>query len=38
MDMVLGFISDQFGQNKAKDIAHKIEYHWQPDSNKDDFA
>ena len=38
MDMVLGFISDQFGQNKAKDIACNIEYHWQSDSNKDDFA
>ncbi|MGT2737467.1 DJ-1/PfpI family protein [Streptococcus orisratti] len=38
MDMVLGFISDQFGLSKAKDIAHKIEYHWQSDSTKDDFA
>ena len=38
MDMVLGFISDQFGLSKAKDIAHKIEYHWQSDCNKDDFA
>lgn len=38
MDMVLGFISDQFGQSKAKDIAYNIEYHWQSDSTKDDFA
>ncbi len=38
MDMALGFIKDRFGLEKAFDIAKHIEYVWNRDSTKDDFA
>ena len=38
MDMVLGFISNCFGKNKAVEIANLIEYIWNDDSTKDIFA
>jgi len=37
MDMALGFISDLYGIETAKQIAFRIEYTWQQDSTKDDF-
>ncbi|MGV3022842.1 DJ-1/PfpI family protein [Streptococcus suis] len=38
MDMVLGFVRDQFGQELAEQIARQAEYHWQDDPDRDDFA
>ncbi len=38
MDMALGFISDQYGEALATQIAIHTEYHWNQDPNKDDFA
>ncbi len=37
MDMALGFIADQFGLEKAKEIAQSIEYIWNSDSENDIF-
>lgn len=38
MDMVLGFVRDQFGQELAEQIARQAEYHWQDDLDRNDFA
>lgn len=38
MDMALGFISDQFGIDEARNIAFRIEYSWQEDKNVDGFS
>jgi putative intracellular protease/amidase len=38
MDMILGFIADQYGQQKAQEIAHRIEYSWQDDATLDPFS
>lgn len=38
MDMTLGFVADQFGQEKAEEIASRIEYLWNRDKNNDPFA
>ncbi|WMJ89399.1 DJ-1/PfpI family protein [Anaerocolumna sp. MB42-C2] len=38
MDMALGFVADQFGLGKAKEIAQRIEYIWNSDRDNDIFA
>jgi len=38
IDMALGFVSDIFGEETARQIAHRIEYNRQTDKDKDDFA
>ena len=38
IDMVLGFIADKFGKEKAIQIAESIEYIWNCDRNNDPFA
>ena len=38
MDMILGFVSDKHGINKAQEIAHDIEYVWNRDMDDDPFA
>ncbi len=38
MDMALGFVNDMFGRDKAVEIANRIEYIWNDDCNKDNFA
>lgn len=38
MDMALGFVRDQFGQELAEQIARQAEYHWQDDPDRYDFA
>lgn len=38
IDMTLGFVADRFGNEKAKDIAERIEYIWNPDPSNDKFA
>ena len=38
MDMALGFVADQFGLDKAKEIAQRIEYIWNSDWDNDIFA
>ena len=38
MDMPLGFIQDQVGQEEARKIADTIEYSWNNDPQKDIFA
>ncbi|MDP9500183.1 DJ-1/PfpI family protein [Bisgaard Taxon 45] len=38
MDMTLGFICDQFGEELVYQIANQTEYVWNADPNKDDFA
>lgn len=38
MDMTLGFIQDQVGQEEAHKIADTIEYSWNNDPQKDIFA
>lgn len=38
MDMVLGFIHDQLGIEKAREIADHIEYIWNEDPHHDPFA
>lgn len=37
MDMALGFVSDQFGKDKAYEISEFIEYIWNEDKSKDIF-
>lgn len=37
MDMALGFVSDLYGNDKAKQIAKDIEYVWNSNSNMDCF-
>ncbi|MDD3417216.1 MAG: DJ-1/PfpI family protein [Lachnospiraceae bacterium] len=38
IDMALGFVADQFGNEKAEEIANHIEYLWNPDPCNDKFA
>jgi len=38
MDMALGFIADQYGENLARQIANDTEYAHQTDAEQDDFA
>lgn len=38
MDMMLGFICDKFGKEKAKEIAERIEYIWNDNPKEDIFA
>lgn len=38
IDMALGFVADRFGEEKAKEIAHSIEYVWNSDRDNDLFA
>ena len=38
MDMILGFISDKFDREKAKEIADSIEYVWNDNPEEDMFA
>ncbi|MCD2347793.1 DJ-1/PfpI family protein [Clostridium guangxiense] len=38
IDMALGFAADRFGVEKAKNIAHAIEYVWNSDKDNDLFA
>lgn len=38
IDMALGFVRDQYGEEKAKIIAERMEYFWNSDSSLDPFA
>lgn len=38
MDMCLGFIRDTYGDRTARDIAQAVEYVWNDDPTRDDFA
>lgn len=38
MDMILGFISDKFGKERAKDIADSIEYIWNDNPSNEIFS
>lgn len=38
IDMVLGFIADNYGTKKAESIANRIEYIWNKDSEADVFS
>jgi len=38
MDMALGFLSDQYGIEFARKVAHEIEYNWIEDKNDDTFS
>ena len=38
IDMTLGFVSDRFGEEKANEIAHNIDYVWNSDSKNDLFS
>ncbi len=38
IDMALGFISDRFGEAKAREAAGAMEYVWNSDPGKDPFA
>ena len=38
MDMALGFMSDRFGEEKARTIARNTEYVWNSDPGTDPFA
>ncbi len=38
MDMALGFIADQYGEDLARQIANDTEYARQTDAEQDDFA
>lgn len=38
IDMALGFVRDQYGEEKAKIIAERMEYIWNSDSSLDPFA
>lgn len=38
MDMALGFMSDRFGEEKARTIARNTEYVWNSDPQEDPFA
>ena len=38
IDMALGFISDRFGEEKAREIADAMEYVWNSDPGNDPFA
>lgn len=38
MDMALAFVQDRVDKNTAQQIATRIEYHWQQDSQQDEFC
>jgi putative intracellular protease/amidase len=38
IDMALGFVQDQFSEEKAREIAQRIEYEWNGDKDNDPFA
>lgn len=38
MDMSLGFLKDQHGEDFAKEVASQIEYRWISDKDQDDFC
>ena len=38
LDLALGFVRDQFGQELAEQSARQAEYHWQDDLDRNDFA
>ena len=38
IDMSLGFVSDNYGVEKAKEIAKRMEYKWNNDKDNDFFA
>jgi putative intracellular protease/amidase len=38
MDMTLGFVADQYGQERAEVIARRMEYIWNQDKDNDPFA
>ncbi|KAM0748411.1 class I glutamine amidotransferase-like protein [Meredithblackwellia eburnea MCA 4105] len=38
MDQVLAWVSRNYGSSKAEEIAAAMEYRWERDSQKDDFA
>ena len=37
MDMALGFLSDRYGIDFARNVAYEIEYNWTEDKNNDKF-
>ena len=37
IDMALGFVSEIYGDEKAESIARRIEYHRNPDADRDIF-
>ena len=38
IDMALGFVSDQIGETRAREIARNIEYLWNSDKEEDAFC
>ncbi len=36
-DMTLGFVRDLFGEEKAREICNRMEYHWNADAEHDSF-
>jgi transcriptional regulator GlxA family with amidase domain len=38
LDMALGFVSDRFGETRARDLAGVMEYSWSADKDSDPFA
>jgi len=37
IDMALGFIQDQYGAEKVREICGRMEYHWNANSENDLF-
>ena len=37
MDMALGFVKDMFGDERARGISKRMEYHWNEDADHDSF-
>ena len=37
IDMALGYVRDLFGEEKAKEICNRMEYHWNADADHDSF-
>jgi putative intracellular protease/amidase len=38
IDMALGFVQDRFSEERAREIARRIEYEWNGDKDNDPFA
>jgi transcriptional regulator GlxA family with amidase domain len=38
IDMSLGFVADRYGEERAREIARRIEYEWENDKEHDPFA
>jgi transcriptional regulator GlxA family with amidase domain len=38
IDMSLGFVADRYGEERAREIARRIEYEWENDKEYDPFA